>query len=442
MWTAIAVAVAVAFGAAAPGAPAAPDKQKQKQEKRAGPERGGAPQLDAKAWVLVDASTGDRLAGHAITSRRSIASTTKLMTAYLALTKLPLHKRIPAPAYKPTSSLETLAGLAPGERLTVEDLLYAMLLESANDAAVDLADGVSGSVPKFVREMNRTAAALGLVGTSYENPIGLDSSTNYSTAADLAALTLRLRRDKVFRRIVSTKQKTLQSGDAQRTVTNRNTLLQQYPWVNGVKTGHTEDAGYVLVTSGTQRGATLVSVVLGAPSESARDAASLKLLDYGFSQYKTRRIARKGERVAAADVRYQGETLPLVAARDAEVGVREGQHLDTVTRAPVEVEGPIKRGERLGKVVVTVDGRNVRTVPLLAGHAVPAATTLDKLRSQASPWGIFIAFVAAVILVAVAVIRRSRRRRPRSLEERMQSHEERRRRRERGGVGPRDGGAP
>src|SRR5918995_3252664 len=116
----------------------------------AGAER--PPRLDARAWVLVDASDGDRLAARSATSRRAIASATKLMTAYVALRKLPLGRRIKAPDYQPSSPLESLAGLEAGERLSVRDLLYALLLESANDAAVTLADGVSGSVTKFVTE--------------------------------------------------------------------------------------------------------------------------------------------------------------------------------------------------------------------------------------------------------------------------------------------------
>jgi D-alanyl-D-alanine carboxypeptidase (penicillin-binding protein 5/6) len=433
----VAAALALASIAGwAPGAVAAPgDKQKKPQEQ-------GPPALDAKAWMLVDAATGDTLAGRATTSQRSIASTTKLMTAYLALRELPLHKRIPAAEYQPTSPLETLADLAPGERLTVEDLLYALLLGSANDAAVTLAEGVSGSVPKFVREMNQTAAAIGLTNTSYENPIGLDSSTNYSSAADLAALTERLRRDRAFRRIVDTEHAVLKSGDQTREITNRNSLLFQYPWVTGVKTGHTQTAGYVLVGSGTQRGATLVSVVLGTSSESARNAETLKLLDYGFSQFDSRQIARQGERIASSEIRNQGETLPLVAAQPLEVGIRRGQKLDTTTVAPTEVEGPIKRGKQLGELTATVDGREVGTVPLVARRSVEEASTFEELRSRAFPWGIVALIVAAVILLGLAAIRRARRRRPRSVEERMRSQEERMRRRGQEHVGPREGGEP
>ena len=389
------------------------------------------PRPEARAWVLVDATDGDRLAGRGITSQRAIASTTKLMTAYLALRELPLDKTLTAPDYQPSSPLESLAGLAPGERMSVRDLLYALLLESANDAAVTLAEGVSGSVPRFVREMNKTAAALGLTGTHYENPIGLDSASNYSTAEDLAALTLRLRRDPVFRRIVDTPDAVLKTGNHTRQIANRNLLVSKVPWVNGVKTGHTVEAGDVLVGSGTRKGATLVSVVLGAPSEPARDEGTLELLDYGFSLYHREAPVRRGERVASPDLKYQGTTLPLVARQGVAVGVRRGERVDTSVRAPGEVEGPIERGERLGEVTVSIDGREVGTVPVVAARAADEASFLEQARGRYAGVAILVGTGAGVILIGLVVIGRARGRRRRSSEERMRSYEDRMQRRER-----------
>jgi serine-type D-Ala-D-Ala carboxypeptidase (penicillin-binding protein 5/6) len=401
------------------------------------------PRPEARAWVLVDATDGDRLAGRGISSERAIASTTKLMTAYLALRELPLDKTLTAPDYQPSSPLESLAGLAPGERMSVRDLLYALLLESANDAAVTLAEGVSGSVPRFVREMNRAAAALGLTGTHYENPIGLDSAANYSTAEDLAALTLRLRRDPVFRRIVDTPDALLKTGSHTRHIANRNLLVSRVPWVNGVKTGHTIEAGDVLVGSGTRKRATLVSVVLGAPSESARDEATLDLLDYGFSLYHREAAVRRGERVAAPDLKYQGTTLPLVARRGVAVGVRRSERVDTAVRAPGEVEGPIERGQRLGNVTVSVDGREIGTVPAVAARAADEASLLEQARGRYAGAAILIAIGAAgVILIGLVVIRRARGRRRRSPEERMRSYEDRMQQRQRQTVPEREAEQP
>jgi len=383
----------------------------------AGAPTAGAPEPDARAWVLVDAADGERLAGRAISNELAIASATKLMTAYLALRELPLERELKAPRYEPISPVESLAGLAPGERMSVRDLLYALLLPSANDAAVTLADGVSGSVPRFVRHMNESAAALGLTGTHYANPIGLDSARNYSTTADLASLTLRLREEPVFRRIVDAQHAVLRTGDHTREVTSRNLLLSEVPWVSGVKTGHTLDAGYVLVGSATRGGTTLVSVVLGAPSEASRDASTLELLDYGFSLYRSRTAVRDGETVASPELTYQGEDLPLVATGELRVPVRRGQQLDTAASAPGEVEGPIERGERLGEVTVTVDGREAGTVPLVAARAADEATFLQQARGRLPGPAVLIAIGAGVILIGVAAARRAAGRGRRSSEE-------------------------
>ena len=386
------------------------------------------PRLDARSWVLVDASDGDRLAARSASSPRAIASATKLMTAYVALRELPLRRKVEAPDYQPSSPLESLADLQAGERLSVRDLLYALLLESANDAAVTLADGVSGSVPKFVREMNRTAAALGLIDTRYENPIGLDSANNYSSASDLAELTLRLRRNRLFRRIVDTPEVVLRTGSRTREIDSRNLLVSRVPWVNGVKTGHTQEAGYVLVGSGTRKGTTLVSVVLGAPSEAARDEQTLRLLDYGFSLYRNETVAGADEEVASPELRYQDTTLPLVPERRLRVSMRREQKLETEITAPDEVEGPIARGEELGELTATVDGREAGAVPLVAGRAAGEATFLERARSLISAPIAMLAIAGVVILIAIVVARRRSNRKRHSTEARRRSHEERMRR--------------
>src|SRR5436190_8768530 len=255
------------------------------------------PALEARQWILIDTSDRARLLGHEVSTSNPMASTTKLMTAYLTLHKLPLEKKLTAPPYHPISG-ESLLGLKAGERMSVRDLLYGLLLPSGNDSAVTLADGVAGSTPAFVGEMNRAARRLGLRGTSFANPVGLDEPGNYSSPLDLAKLALRLRRERVFRRIVDTKRATLKTGAHPRRIVNRNDLVLEVPWINGVKTGYTLDAGHVLVGSGTRKGVTLLSVVMGAPSISARDADTLGLLRYGFSLYRRQTPVSEGETLA------------------------------------------------------------------------------------------------------------------------------------------------
>jgi D-alanyl-D-alanine carboxypeptidase (penicillin-binding protein 5/6) len=407
------------------------------------------PKLDAKAWILIDPRDGSVLASKAPNKRLSIASTTKLMTAYLALKRLRPNQMVAAPSYHPSASAEIELGLRPGERMRVRDLLYGLLLPSASDAAETLAVGVSGSVPAFVTRMNQAAPRLGLADTHYANPIGLDDPGNYSSAHDLVTLSSILLRNRLFARIVDSPSATLYSGDHARQVTSRNSLLGRAPWVNGVKTGHTLGAGYVLVGSGTQDSTTLVSAVLGAPSEYARDADTLNLLQYGFSLYHPVQEVRQGEQLADPKLDYRGDHLSLIAKRALPVNVRQGQRVATRVTAPDEVSGAVSQGQVLGRVTVTVDGKVAASSPLVAAEAVDAATTLDKVVWTAQNPIVLVALGAIVILVGLLLTARRRRSREpetalpdpragrqepreRTPEERRRMHEERmRRRRER-----------
>jgi serine-type D-Ala-D-Ala carboxypeptidase (penicillin-binding protein 5/6) len=405
------------------------------------------PKLEAKAWVLIDSRDGSVLAGKAPNKRLPIASATKLMTAYVALKRLKPNQTIEAPAYRARSPLEILLGLRRGERIRVKDLLYAALLPSANDAAETLAVGVSGSVPAFVTAMNQAAQRLGLADTHYANPIGFDDPGNYSSGRDLVTLASILLRNRLFARIVDTQSATLRSGDQQRTVSSRNTLLGRAGWIDGVKTGHTLDAGYVLVGSGTRGSTTLISAVLGAPSESARDAETLELLDYGFSLYHPVEEVSQGEELASPKLDYRDDRLPLIAERPVPVTVREGQQVSTRVSGPDEISGAVRRGQALGRVVVTVDGERAAVSRLVAAHAVGAATTADKVISTAQNPFVLIALAAIVILVGLVLMLRARGSRhnltpvpqppqdrqqsprQRTPEERRRMHEERMRRR-------------
>jgi serine-type D-Ala-D-Ala carboxypeptidase (penicillin-binding protein 5/6) len=354
--------------------------------------------------VLIDAADGARLVGHARSRELAIASTTKLMTAYLALRDLPLRRRVAAPAYHAIPG-ESLLGLRAGERDTVRDLLYGLLLPSGNDAAVTLADGVAGSVPAFVARMNRAAAALGLRHTHYATPVGLDRPGNYSTAADLVRLARVLMRDPRFRRIVDSPSKTLRSGAVVRTVANRNDLLMEEPWIDGVKTGYTPDAGNVLVAAGRRHGIQLISAVLGAPSEYARDRSSLALLRYGFSLYRRQKPIRAGEALARPRERYWDERVALVAGHAASLWVRRGQRVAVRVRAPRQVSGPIRRGRRLGRARVLVGGEPRRTIALRTSRFVPAPAMpagVAALLPGSPPAGL--AVVAGLVALAAAAL--------------------------------------
>ena len=241
---------------------------------------------NAAAAIVVDGRNGEVMFAKRPDERHAIASATKLMTALLALERARPREVFTAPEYNALPA-ESRINLRTGERMTVHDLLEALLLESANDAAATIAENLSGTREAFVAEMNVRAEELGLENTSYANPIGLDDPANYSTARDLATLTRLLLERPRFARVVDMPVAELDSGSMPRVIDNRNTLVASTPWVTGVKTGHTTNAGYVLVGSAKGRGgAKVISVVLGEPSEPARDADTLELLAWGLKQFK------------------------------------------------------------------------------------------------------------------------------------------------------------
>ena len=372
------------------------------------------PRVSAETAVVIDARTGETLYARGANRRHAIASTTKLMTALVARERAELGDIFPASDYRP-APIESQIRLREGERLTLHDLLEGLLLPSANDAAMTIAEGVAGSRSEFVDAMNEKADELGLERTSFANPIGLDDPDNYSTARELAELARVLLRDRAIAKIVDSPRARLTTGARDRTVVNRNRLVAQYPFVDGVKTGRTQQAGYVLVGSATQNGVKVISVVTGEPSESARDSDSIALLRYGIGQFRRARVLTEGRRVAFADVKYfDGDRVRLVPERDLALTVRRGERVSRTIDAPDELEGPIARGERVGTVAVSYRGKVVRRVPLVTGAAVPEAGTWTKLTSGWGAGGVAVALFALAGIAGIAAVRvRSARRRGR-----------------------------
>jgi len=385
----------------------------------------------AQAAILIDARDGGILFQRDPDERRSIASTTKLMTALLTLERAKPGDVYRAPVYN-ALPVESKIDLRAGERVRVDDLLEALLLESANDAAVTLAEGVSGTRPAFVRDMNARARELGLTGTSYANPIGFDDPGNYSTARDLAALARRLMRNRRFASVVGMPVANLESGARPRAVANRNDLIGQYDFVDGVKTGHTGTAGYVLVgTARSRLGARVISVVLGEPSEAARDAESLALLRYGLAQFRRVQPLEKSKPVASAAVEYFDERASLVPASDALVVTRRGQRVRTSVDAPEELEGGLPAGHPVGRITVLRGDQVVRRVRLVTATAVPGA---GPLRVVVGTLGIaLVPLLAALALLVVALVVVIRRRPPPKAGSRRGDRDARRRDRERVG---------
>ena len=373
-----------------------------------------APRIQAEAAILVERSTGEVVHARAPDRPLGIASTTKLMTALIVLERTSLGTIFTAPRYLQSFPDESLIRLGAGERMTVRDLLRGLLLASGNDAALALARGTDGSGAAFVATMNRRARELGLRRTHYTNPVGLDAPRNYSSARDLAALTRVLLDRPFFARTVDLPRARLSSDRRSRTVFNRNDLVFDFPFVNGVKTGFTPAAGYILVVSGSRAGVSMISVVLGEPSRFARNADTVALLRYGLARYRRLSVLRRRQTVATAAVRYrERDRVRLVAARSVWRVVRRGDRPRLTVDAPDELAGPLPAGRRVGSVTVVVRGRAVDRVALVTAAPVPAVGVAERFgRFILRPDRLVLALaVVAGTLAAVQLRRRERRRR-------------------------------
>ena len=361
--------------------------------------------VEAPSAIVIEVSTGVVACATNPDERRSIASTTKLMTALLTLERAKLSQTMTAADYAPAAA-ESKIGLERGERMSVRDLMRGLLVESANDAAVTLAEGVSGSRRAFVRAMNRRAQQLDLTNTHYANPIGLDEQGNYSTARDLVRLAVALRTNTFFRTTTDRPSVRLTTGNRPRTFANRNTLVRSTSWVNGVKSGHTSQAGYVLIGSGRKQHIQLVSAVLGTPSVAARDAATLELLDKHFDDFQQITAVRRGTVMTRVPIRYRrGAELALVAGRTVRRIVPRGQRDDVDRRVvgkPEDVAGPIVAGQGFGAIEILQNGRVVGRVPLVAASSVPAADLEQKAKSWFTgplPLLLLVAVIGGTVLV-------------------------------------------
>lgn len=355
-----------------------------------------APPIAARSWLLLDVTTGQLLAASDPDMKVEPASLTKLMTAYLAFNavrdkKLTMESRPPVStlAYKAVGSRMFVDPASPA---TVDELLHGLIIQSGNDAATILAEAISGSEAAFAEQMNREAKRLGLNNTAYANASGLPAPQHYSTARDLAALAVRVIDDHPeFFKLYAQREYTYNNIRQP----NRNRLLFVDPSVDGMKTGHTEAAGYCLVATsrrdqpGLDQPRRLLSVVLGAGSESARAIESQKLLNYGYSGFDLVRLYSRDQPVASYAV-FKGATAEVKAGFTQAVltTVPRGQ----AQRVKGEIEriqplvAPLEKGQRIGTLRVKLDEQVVSEHPLVAIEAVPQAGLLGRAWDTIRLW--------------------------------------------------------
>lgn len=335
------------------------------------------PPVDAGAVLVADGRTGDVLYAENADRRLPMASITKLMTALVTLERA-RPREVVTVAPQAVGQGGSSIFLVPGEELRVRDLLAAALVQSANDAAFALAAHVGeGDVARFVRLMNDEAAELGLGDTRFVRPDGLDRRGHYSTAEDVFELARIAMREPLVRELARTR--TMRVGN--RSFRNWNDLLWTFPGLIGVKTGHTDRAGWAEVAAARRRGTLLYAVILGSPSRSERNEDLAELLEWGFDQYARFTVVREGERYASAAVPFSEERVGLVAAGGASRVVRLGSGTTFVERivAPAMVELPVRRGQKLGEVVVTDGERVVARSDLVAARDVEAPSFGDRV---------------------------------------------------------------
>ncbi|MFL5790707.1 MAG: serine hydrolase [Actinomycetota bacterium] len=334
-----------------------------------------APTIDARAALLADPDTGQVLFAKEPRARRPIASITKLMTAMVARRHLSLHATVtvdPAAVFDRRSfGASSVLGLKPGERISVEDLLYGLLLGSANDAAVALAIAADGSEAAFVRDMNDEAQRLGMRDTHFASASGLDDD-GYSTPRDLLRLTQAVNADPVLSTITATKVHRIAAPKGpDRVIQNRNALLWLYDGAVGTKTGTTSGAGSCLVATARRGGRTLVAIVLHARGEPFSDAAAL--LNYGFDGWRTDTVVHAGD--PAGDATIRGGTVPVIAAADLSAlvpVVDDGrtEHMVVDARAAY----PPAPHERVATLVVAAGPAVLGSVPLIVSDVPPPPT--------------------------------------------------------------------
>jgi D-alanyl-D-alanine carboxypeptidase (penicillin-binding protein 5/6) len=341
-----------------------------------------APSVAAKSYLLLDYHSQQALAAKNADERVEPASLTKLMTAYLTFLALKQNQIQPTQAVPVSERAWKAEGsrmfIEPRKPVTVEELMRGMIVQSGNDACIALAELIAGSEEAFAQLMNREAQRLGMKNTNFVNATGLSNAQHYSTAHDLALLALAIIRDfPEYHPLYSLKEYRYNNI----TQANRNRLLWSDATVDGMKTGYTENAGYCLITSAKRGGRRLISVLLGAASETARAAESQKLLNYGFQFYDSVKLYGKNQPVASLQVwKGSGDSVKAGFLTDLYVSLPKGQadKLKANLESQRPMFAPIASGQKIGVMKLMLDGKPYAEIPVVALESVALAGVLGR----------------------------------------------------------------
>ena len=348
------------------------------------------PIIGAKSYLLIDGDSGAELASLNADERLAPASLTKLMTAYaifraLAEDQIALDDQVTV-SEKAWRTEGSRMFIEVGSRVSVKDLLLGMIVQSGNDASVALAEHAAGTESVFAQVMNQYAAQLGMTASNFTNATGLPDENHYSTARDMATLARAIVNEfPEYYKWYSVREFKYNDIEQQ----NRNSLLWRDASVDGMKTGHTDDAGYCLVSSAKRDGMRVISVVLGTSSAKARLDGSQALINYGFRFFETRLLYRAGETVAQARVwKAQKELTPLGLPEDLYVTIPRGQfdEVESVLQMPATLMAPVAEGQPLAELQVSLKGDTLLQAPLRALEANPDGTFWQRTRDGVKLW--------------------------------------------------------
>ena len=344
------------------------------------------PAIKADAYIMVDYDSGQVLVAQNVDKRIHPASLTKIMTSYVIASELATHHI----SLDDSVVISEKAWRMPGSRMFIEvnkqvpvrELINGVIIQSGNDSSVALAEHISGDESVFAQLMNQHAARLGLKDTHFVNATGLPDPEHYTTAHDLAILAAALIRDHPEMYAIHAHKEFTFNGIKQE---NRNRLLWLDSTVDGVKTGHTDEAGYCLVVSALRDGMRLITVVTGADSDSARTRANQALLNYGFRFYETRKLFAANATLTTAKIwKAESDVLDLGLKKDLYVTIGRGQfdNLNKVFELHDRIIAPVAEGSEQGRLKLMLSNKEILSTPLFARHAVPEGGLFRRLRDD------------------------------------------------------------
>lgn len=354
--------------------------------------------LDCKSAILIDYGTGKIIYEQNSHEKLAPASVTKVMTMLLIMEaldsgKISYEDKVTiSPQASSKNSKGTMLLLEAGEVRTVKELMFGIAVESANDACIAMAEHISGSEEEFVKLMNKRAKELGAIDSNFVNPNGLPISGHVTTAYDLAVLSRELlKHEKIFDFISQYMVKVYvgKKNNILRELVNKNKMVRFYNDVDGIKTGWTEEAGYCISVTAKRNNLRLISVVMGAPKVDIRNKEARKLIDYGFANFSSLLVVKKGDKIQEVNI-SKGSRLKAnaIAENDVSVLLTKGEEKNIVKKAelPEVLNAPLKKGEKIGELVISVNDKEVGRHSLVCDSDISKSSFLNNLRNAIIYW--------------------------------------------------------